>query len=367
MSENSPSPMAAEGGGPPSDAGNSTIVTLDKTNAPPPAPAAPPPAAKVEPPPAPAPAPAPKPATEAVDPPAKPAQKTLADPPPGEEPKVQTPADWPDDWRVKMAGDDKKLLARLERMGSPKDILNSWRAMEQRLSSGELKRALPNNYTEEELAEYRKSNGIPEKPEDYDTALGNGFVWGEADQPLLKDFTAFAHERNMPADTVKSALEWFARQQQNIVDEVAMRDQRELAQGSEALRAEWGNGYKGNLTAVRNLLEGQTAATPDGEAIPMFDLLMSARAEDGRRLGNIPDVLKWASGLSRELNPFATLVPDQAGGNSGIKAAEAEFAAISAKMGDKSSDYWRGPNSETIQARWRELHGLLEKAKARAA
>ena len=46
---------------------------------------------------------------------------------------------------------------------------------------------------------------------------------------------------------------------------------------------------------------------------------------------------------------------------------QAEFDALGAKMGDKTSDYWRGPNADANQARWRELHGILEKAKSRAA
>ena len=370
MSENNASPMGGEGGGPPSDVGNATVVPIEKVGSPqaaPPAAAAPAPVVKVETPPVSAPAPAAKVVTPPADPAAKPAAKTLAaEPLPGEEPKQPTPANWPDNWRELMAGDDKKELERLKRFNSPADIRKSHRAMEQRLSSGELKRALPNNYTEEELADFRKQNGIPDKPEDYDTSLGNGFVWGEADQPLLKDFTAFAHEANMPGEYVKRSLEWFARQEQKIVDEVATRDNRESALGAEALRAEWGKEFQGNMTAMRNLLEGQTAATPDGQKVPLFDLLMSSRTSDGRLLGNVPDVIKWASGLSRELNPFATLVPDNGAGG-GIKSAEAEFAAISAKMGDKTSDYWRGPNADTMQARWRELHGLLEKVKARAA
>ena len=352
---NSPSPAAGgEGGGPPSDLGSSIPVVVEKAPVTPPAA---PPAAAAPPP--------------AVTPPvaATPPIKTAADDPPpkGDEEPKPVAATWPENWRELMAGDDKKELARLQRMNSPLDVKNSWRAMEARLSSGELKRALPNNATPEEVKAYRESNGIPDKPEGYDVNLGNGFVWGEADKPLLDDFTKHAHESNIPNDVVKSVLGWFTQQQQQEADKVQVRDQNESVLGSEALRAEWGAQFKGNLAAARNMFEGQSVATPDGkDRAPLWDVLMSARAQDGRLLGNIPDLVKWAAGVSREMNPFATIVPDSPGG-SPIKTAEARFAELNTMMRDKSSAYYRGPLRDTLQAEWRDLHTALEKAKERAA
>lgn len=245
-------------------------------------------------------------------------------------------------------------------MTSPKDILNSWRGLEQRLSSGELKRALPNNHTDEELAEFRKSNDIPDKPEGYDVNLGNGFVWGEADQPLLADFTKFAHDRNMPGPMVKSALEWFANSQQRIADDIAQRDENERVNGTEALRAEWGKEFKQNLAAARNMFEGDSAA--------LWNIVMGARAEDGTRLGNLPEVLKFFAGKSRELNPFATLVPEA--GSAPAKTAETRMAEINVMMKDRpNGPYWKGPQSAALQQEWRTLYDMLEasKNKGRAA
>ena len=92
---------------------------------------------------------------------------------------------------------------------------------------------------------------------------------------------------------------------------------------------------------------------------------MGARGPDGRLLGNNPDVVKFLSNVSREINPVATLVPDN--GATQFQTAEAEYKAITAKMGDKTSDYWRGPNANAMQSRWRELHEALEKMKGRTA
>ena len=345
------------GGGPPSDLGNSTLVVVEKVNAPPLAPTEPKAAE-----------PAPKlPAEPPVAEKTPPVAKSLAETPPkGDEPKTPAPANWPDNWRELMAGDDKKELARLQRMNSPLDVKNAWRGLEQRLSSGELKRGLPTNYTEAELKAYRESNGIPETPDKYDVEIGKGFVWGEADKPLLNDFTKFAHERNMPGEYVKSALEWFTNQQQVIADEIAQRDENERVTGGEALRAEWGNALQPNLAAMRNLFEGHSMPLPDGKAVPLFDVLMGARAEDGTKLGNNPAVLKFLSSVSRELNPLATLVPDSHGATA-MKSAEARLNEINRMMADKTGPYWRGPQSAALQAEWRDLYEANEKAKTRAA
>jgi hypothetical protein len=289
------------------------------------------------------------PAAAATPPAVKPAA-TIADPP-AEPPPVAMPATWPEKWREEMAGDDKKLLARLERMQSPKDILNSWRAMEQRLSSGELKRALPNNATPEEVAEYRKSWGIPDKPEGYDITLPNGFVWGEADKPLLQDYTGFALERNLPQDVVKANLEWVVRMQDKMQEQIAQRDENERITGSEALRAEWGKDFKANLTAAKNLF-------PDENT---WNLLMGSRAEDGVKIGNKPEVLKLLAGISREVNPFATLVPDNTAAPA--KSAEARMAELNGMMRDKSGPYWRGAQANALQQEWRDLFNALEKSK----
>src|SRR5688572_23894721 len=96
------------------------------------------------------------------------------------------PADWPADWRQKLAGEDKKTLERLGRMASPADLLKSYRALEQKISAGELKKGLPENATPEQVAEWRREQGLPEKPEGYleNLSLPDGVVLGEADKPM---------------------------------------------------------------------------------------------------------------------------------------------------------------------------------------
>lgn len=69
------------------------------------------------------------------------ASGTLLTSEPADKPVI-APADWPEDWRSKVAGEDAKELARLQRMGSPADVWKAYRALEAKISSGQLKQGL---------------------------------------------------------------------------------------------------------------------------------------------------------------------------------------------------------------------------------
>src|SRR6267378_8542981 len=76
-----------------------------------------------------APAATPTSALEPTPPPAAPGAPSAAPAAP-----AQT---WPDDWREQIYGSDQKLLARLQRYGSVKDVANALVAAQNRISSGE--------------------------------------------------------------------------------------------------------------------------------------------------------------------------------------------------------------------------------------
>lgn len=285
--------------------------------------------------------------------------KTLADgakepvEPKAKDPAAKEPvkADWPDDWREKMAGDDKASLKQAERYGSPADVFKALRAAQQKISSGELKKALPTDASPEELAAWRKDNGVPDKPEGYDTDLGKGFVWGEADKPFLDSFTKHAHQHNLTPDQVKQNLAWFAGEQERAVQARDERDEQTRLTGEDALRSEWGNDFRRNLNAVGNLFTG----APEG----LFDRLMTARGADGQLIGNDPTAMKYFAQLSREMNPAATLVPTGTG--NAPAAVKTRFGELNAMMRDPNSGYSKGPDSGRLQNEWREHYDALVK------
>ena len=79
-------------------------------------------------------------------------------------------ATWPEDWRVQIAGEDEKALKQLGRYQSPADIWTKARALEQRITSGELKdySPFPEKGSDDDKAAWRANNQIPEAPGKYE-------------------------------------------------------------------------------------------------------------------------------------------------------------------------------------------------------
>lgn len=265
----------------------------------------------------------------------------------GKEPPA---AKWPENWREDMAGGDEKTLKLLQRYNSPKDLPHAIRSFQQRLSSGELKSQLPKDAKPEEVTKWREENGIPAKPEDY--KMPEGLTIGEADKPLIDTFLKSMHAKNASPDLVQEAIKSYYSIQEQQIAQLAEADVSHKQEMEDTLRSEWGGEYRGNVNAIKAMLE----TAPGGIA----DKILSARMGDGRAIANDPDVLKWLAQTARELNPVATVVP--AGGDQ-MGAIESEINALKSKMGDRNSDYWKGPKADKLQARYRELISARDKRK----
>lgn len=234
----------------------------------------------------------------------------------------QAPADFPEDWRNKLAGDDAKELKRLERFGSPNDVYKAYRALEAKLSAGKIKTDLPKDATPEQLTEWRKDNGIPDTFEGYDSELKD-IVIGENDKPLVNEFLRKMHEQNASPAAVKGALSAYYNlvEQQAIDRQIADEDFKAASLGE--LQTEWGADFRKNVNMVSNLL----ASAPEGLAAR----IEAARTPEGHIIGDDPAIMKWLNQLARDVNPAAAVVPN-AGSNAVVAMAE-EKALIEAKMG----------------------------------
>jgi len=263
----------------------------------------------------------------------------------------QGPADWPDDWRQKMAGGDAKLLKQLETFTSPADVYKAHRALQQKLTSGEYKKAtaLPDNATEEQIAEWRKENGIPAKWEEYDTALPDGLVIGEDDKPIVDEVLKAMHATNAPPAVVQAALGTYFKLQENHRAAMAEADSNTLSATVEELRGEWGPEYKRNQNAI--------AAYLDTLPEEFRDNLIGARLADGTKLlGNAAGV-RFLAQLAREANPAITAFP---GSSNPAKSIEDELKSLNVG----SEEYWKSPEK---QKRARELYALQDKLKQKSA
>jgi hypothetical protein len=249
---------------------------------------------------------------------------------------------WPEDWRARMAGDDERLLRRLERFPHPGGVLQSFLSLEQKMSSGAARPMPEADADPEDWAAWRAENGLPESPDGYLDKLPGGLVAGEADRPMLNAFAERMHGLNAPPEVVGEAVAWYYDQVEEQIAERARTDAAFRAEADAALRREWGGRYRANLNALNGLLD----TAPEGVKANLF----GARLADGRPLGDHPEVLRFLVRLANEVNPAGTVAPS--GGTTAQRTLADEMAGIEKLMADRHSDYWR---DDALQARYREL------------
>ena len=276
-----------------------------------------------------------------------------------------TPAPAPEaapanDWaatRAKIAGTDEKLLKQLSRYGTLDEALKAGLSAQEKIAKTRATRP-GKDASPEELAAYREANGIPESPDGYEIDLPNGIVLGEADQPYVDEFLKIAHSHHLPPETANAIAATQLELREKDIAARAQADKESSVNAYETLSKpeEWGSELKLNLNMIRGLLDG----APPG----VKENLEASRAADGTPLGNHVPTLKWLASLAREANPIATVVPGS--GSNAQQAMESEISKIEAMMADGTSDYWKGMNSEKIQARYRDLVDARDRAFAKS-
>lgn len=271
---------------------------------------------------------------------------------------VTAPADWPEDWRDRLAAGDEKLLGRLKRFAAPQNVLKSYLALEQRVSSGELKSALPKDAKPEEITAWRKENGIPEKAEAYLEKLPDGVVIGEQDKPAMAALAQQMHEVNAPPGVVSKVIEFYYKNQERAATARAEADATTWADTEDQLRAEYGGNYRGVINGIVGTLEGHLGKD-------VTAAILTARLGDGTKVGGNAAALKALAQLSQEINPAATVAPGS--GTSAAASIADELTKLRGMMGDRKSAYWKGPDAAKNQARYRELVSAGERLKSRAA
>lgn len=242
---------------------------------------------------------------------------------------------WSDTWREDMAGtlpdtatpeekaEHEKLVKRLTRFNTPADAAKALREQDKLISSGTLKKSLPKNATDADLAAYRKDHGIPDAPDKYDLGLPKDAVLSDLDTGLLANWAAKAHAINAPPEVVQAGAAAYLEMREVVALQLAERNEAAKVETTEALRAEWGPDYKVNIDSVNSLLKNSDSAAVQG--------ILNARTEDGVQLFNHPDVVRWLAGHARELGYVgATVVPQ--GADIG-KSIDDEIESLKKEMG----------------------------------
>lgn len=267
---------------------------------------------------------------------------------------------WGDGWRQHLAvgsTDSEKELKQLERYESPEQIWRKARELERRMSSGEFRTTLRKDATPQEVTQWRKDNGVPEKAEDYKITMPTGKNPPKDDDAFLAAFRKDAHEANYTQAQFDRAVGTFYGEVARQI-EATTEAEKKLEQAAEdKLRQEWGSDYRVNKAMAEALL----SRAPKG----FRDRFMNGYLDDHTPIKASPEAWKWLVQLEREINPAATVVPG-AGGDLG-KTIDAELTQLRTLMADGNSTYWKGPEAEKNQARYRDLLTAQNKMKSRAA
>src|SRR5258708_4061699 len=143
------------------------------------------------------------------------------------------PADWPADWREKLAGGDEKKLTALKRYASPQAYSDSGFQLRHMMDSKQLKAALPANATPEDVTRWRQENGIPEKSEGYLEKLDQGVITNDDDKALIKPFLEAMHGKNASPEVVNAALTAWNTVREQIQTEQKQNDTAMQAETEE--------------------------------------------------------------------------------------------------------------------------------------
>lgn len=252
-----------------------------------------------------------------------------------------------------MAKGDEAGVKRLERYKDPEAVYDALVNAQKKIDSGQVRPTLPDNATPEQVAEYRKANGIPEAPDKYDTSIGEGHVWGEADKPMLDSFTKAAHAANLPEAAVKPLLKWYGDLAKDKADQQLTADATFKNESLAELGKRYGGDFKRNIAHVDTYLE----EFPPG----IKDKVLGARLPSGRLAGSDPDFIDFLFQQAIFKNPIATVM----GGNSDtqVKAATARLNELIKMSGDANSDYNKGPSRQALRDEHLKLIEDLEKVK----
>lgn len=194
------------------------------------------------------------------------------------------PASWPEDWRNLLTGGDAAGMKLLERYPSVEDVYKRMLSQEQIIRRGAHKTlpTLPENPTEDQVAEYRKAVGVPETPDGYGLKFADDLKPTEADNEMLNGFIADMHRQNIPPGAAKAAFDWYQAQLGRAREEGIAAQQRQRHTNELTLRKEYGADYMRNLGLADEFLDGypglKAIVHPGSSVEVLRDVVALARA-----------------------------------------------------------------------------------------
>jgi hypothetical protein len=250
-----------------------------------------------------------------------------------DQPPVNHFQSMPDDWRtqaVKTMGieegspDFDKRVKQLERVSDFSVFGKNYFESMDKIRSGMVESGLPENPSDEQLAEYREANGIPTEPGGYELNLDEGLVLGEEDERIMKGVYDVAYANNVPSESVNAMTNALLQGRQQEMDARISQDGVDKQTSDRQLKDAWGGDFETNLNSVKGLINSLPASIKEG--------FMDARTPDGRAIFNSPELMVAFAEWQRKIDPSATVVPNV---SNPIQSMNDEIKSLEDRMGDE--------------------------------
>ena len=147
--------------------------------------------------------------------------------------------------------------------------------------------------TPEDVAEFNKKLGVPEKPEGYNYALPEDLVTPEVKdehQVSVNGFLSAVHKAGATPGVVKAALDWFYEDVRQAKANQDATLKNSVSDGEARLRKEWGQDYDANTEFARREY---------GRVDPEFAALMDQAELGGVKLRNHPAAMRVFAAYGR--------------------------------------------------------------------
>lgn len=258
----------------------------------------------------------------------------------GEGEGAKDPA-WPEDWREQLAGKDEKLLKRLKRFASPKNVVTSLASAEDRIRSG-VKATLPEGAGDEDVAAFRKANGIPEKAEDYVAAIKvpDGVELPPEAKKGVETFAAAMHAKNVAPAVAQEALNVYLEAEKAAEQERYDFAQRATIENKATIKAEFGRDMDRNIRLADGFIQTKLGSEGPG--------LMGVTLADGTKLGDNPDFIRLVVAAALDNAEDDALIGAEARGD-GTSLQEQYDTALKLQQTDYKA-FWKPDHQAKLVA-----------------
>lgn len=232
----------------------------------------------------------------AGDPPA--GDPPAGDPPAGDPPAGDPPAgDPPESWRANLAGENEDYAKRLERYSTPEAFIESAFQAHDKIRAGELQHGLPQDATEDQVKEYRETNGIPLDGK-YEVKLESGPL-NETDLELLEGVFAKGTEHNISGAAMDEMLGAYFADRDKMIESMAQQDGLDKQEFTRQMKETWGGDYEINMNRATNRFNLLPEAVRDE--------IQGATMPNGMKITNNPQFMSWLVNMDREISPLPPL------------------------------------------------------------